>query len=79
MKIISRRTTAKRIDISISSLKRIERDDPYFPRKVRLSPGRIGFIEDEVDDWIRRLGDVRDQAHEPGDAQSGDRAGAESG
>ena len=51
-KIISWRTLAERIDASVSTAKRLEKDDPDFPRKVRVSPGRVGFFEDEVDEYI---------------------------
>jgi prophage regulatory protein len=27
---------------------------PDFPRAVRLSPGAVGFVEEEIDDWIER-------------------------
>ena len=27
---------------------------PDFPRSVRLSPGAVGFIESELDEWIER-------------------------
>ena len=51
-KIISWRTLAERIDASVSTAKRLEKDEPDFPRKVRVSPGRVGFFEDEVDEFI---------------------------
>ena len=51
-KIISWRTLAERIDASVSTAKRLERDAPDFPRKVQVSPGRVGFFEDEVDVFI---------------------------
>ena len=51
-KIISWRTLAEGIDASVSTAKRLEKNDPDFPRRVRVSPGRVGFFEDEVDEYI---------------------------
>ena len=52
-KIISWNAFANRLgDASVSTVKRLEKSDPDFPRKVRVSPGRVGFLEDEVDDYI---------------------------
>ena len=29
-----------------------ERSKPGFPRPVRLSPGRVGYIESEIEEWF---------------------------
>jgi predicted DNA-binding transcriptional regulator AlpA len=50
--IISWRTFAQRLNTSLSTAKRLESDDPGFPRKVQVSPGRVGFFEDEADSYI---------------------------
>ena len=51
--LISRRAVGRRLaDSSISTVKRLEKDDPDFPKRVVVTPGRIGFYEDEVDAWI---------------------------
>jgi len=44
-----------RSTLSISTLKRLAKEDPKFPRKVHLSPGRVGFYEDEADAWLESL------------------------
>ena len=51
-RIISWRTLAERMGVSVSTCKRLEKDDPDFPRKVRPSPGRVGFFDDEADEYI---------------------------
>jgi prophage regulatory protein len=33
-----------------------------FPRPVAIGPGRVGFVEDEVDDWMRQRVAERDAA-----------------
>lgn len=52
-KVISWRTLAERLDTSVSTAKRLEKDDPDFPRKVRISPGRVGFFEDEATTYTK--------------------------
>ena len=51
-KIISPKTFAGNIDTSLSTLKRLEKNDPKFPQKVRVSAGRVGFFEDEADEYV---------------------------
>ena len=40
---------------SVSSLKRDEKTDPYFPIKVDLGPNRVGFADDHIDAWLELL------------------------
>lgn len=51
-RIISWRSLAERMGASVSTLKRLEKDDADFPRKVKVSPGRVGFFEDEADEYL---------------------------
>ena len=52
-KIISWRELANRMaGASVSTVKRLEKIDPEFPRKVKVSLGRVGFFEDEVDAYL---------------------------
>ena len=52
-KIISWNAFASSLgDASVSTVKRLEKSDPDFPRKVRVSPGRVGFFEHEADAYI---------------------------
>ena len=51
--IISWDEIARRLgDASVSTAKRLEKSDPDFPRKVRISPGRVGFFGKEADSYI---------------------------
>lgn len=27
--------------------------DPHFPKKIRLSPGAVAWVEEEIDHWLR--------------------------
>lgn len=55
-RLISWRTLSKSSELSISTLKRLGKSDPNFPRKIQISPGRVGFYEDEADSWLESLG-----------------------
>jgi predicted DNA-binding transcriptional regulator AlpA len=55
MRYISYREFCERHDLSLSTLKRREKEDPRFPRKVRLSSKRVGFREEEVDAYLAAL------------------------
>ena len=50
--LISWRAFANRLDTSVSTAKRLHAEDPEFPRKVRISRGRIGFFDHEADAYI---------------------------
>jgi predicted DNA-binding transcriptional regulator AlpA len=54
MQFISRKQLAARRGVSLSTQKRIEKD-PRHPRAVRLSPGRIGWDEDETIQYDQML------------------------
>ena len=55
MKFLSWKEIAARRGTSVSTEKRLEKEDPRYPRKVPLSPGRVGFPEDEADAYDRAL------------------------
>ncbi len=55
MQLISWRGLRDRSTLSISTLKRLAKNDPKFPRKVYLSPGRVGFYEGDADAWLVSL------------------------
>ena len=42
---------AKGIKLSRTTLWRLERDG-VFPRRLQLSPGRVGWLESEIDRYI---------------------------
>ena len=67
MKFISRKNLTKRRDISLSTQKRLEKQDPRHPKPVDMSPGRNGrgrqaFVEPEVDEYDLLLIAERDNA-----------------
>ncbi|MGG7519078.1 helix-turn-helix transcriptional regulator [Allorhizobium undicola] len=45
---------AKLTTLSESTIKRREKDDPDFIRRLKISPRRIVFDADEVDGWMKR-------------------------
>jgi predicted DNA-binding transcriptional regulator AlpA len=51
MHIISVRNTCKKLDISRTTLFRLEQTED-FPRKRRIGSKRVGFVEAEIDAWI---------------------------
>ncbi len=61
MKILPRPQAANRAGFSISTLKRLEIEGA-FPAKVKISAGRVGYLETEVDVWIAERVTERDAA-----------------
>jgi predicted DNA-binding transcriptional regulator AlpA len=55
MQLLSWKQLAKRASVSVSTAKRLRRDDPEFPRKIKISPGRVGFDEAEANAWLAEL------------------------
>ena len=49
MKFISWKDLAARRSTSVSTEKRRVKDDPRHPKLVQISPGRVAFIESEID------------------------------
>ena len=49
--LISKSEAAHRCGFSISTLKRLEQNSD-FPGRVKITQGRVGFLESEIDDWI---------------------------
>lgn len=59
-RIISKAETARRNGVSVPTWERreaeaIESGDETFPRRRQLGPGRIGYLESEVDARLRAL------------------------
>jgi prophage regulatory protein len=38
------------------------RDDPSFPKPIRLGGRAVGWVEDEIDEWLRQRAAERDKA-----------------
>jgi prophage regulatory protein len=59
LKAVSLRTTAQRVGISVRTIQRKCRKHE-FPAPVRLSEGRVGFYEHEVQSWLAALPRTRE-------------------
>jgi len=51
----------KGIRLSSRQLKRRE-DAGQFPKRVRLSHRHVGWVEEEIDEWLRQRSDEREAA-----------------
>ena len=64
MKIIRKKTTADRVGTSIRTCDRWSKDPKYsgieFPKQVSLGENSVGYIEDEIDDWIAWRASMRE-------------------
>ena len=59
-RVIGHRELLDRIPYSKVQIWRLERQG-RFPRRIRIGPKRIGWLETEIDDWIRSRVDEREQ------------------
>ena len=51
MKILSAKELINKIGLSRVTIWRMERRGE-FPQRIVLSPGRVGWISDDIDEWI---------------------------
>ena len=58
MHIKSIRQAAAQCGISVATLKRLE-SAGRFPAKVRISDNRIGYLSQELDNWIKERAGAR--------------------
>lgn len=58
MRILRKREVADRLGISTMTLWRWEKSGD-FPRKVQLGSASVGYLEDEIDNWIQARADRR--------------------
>lgn len=66
MRVLSKRAAAERVNYSVSQIDKMV-SQGRFPRKIKLGPNKIGFLENEVDAWIEERVRERDAA-DKGDA-----------
>lgn len=52
MKLLSKRQVREKVLYSFAHIARLEAAG-LFPTRVLLGPGRVGYVEEEVDDWIK--------------------------
>ena len=50
-KLISQKKAAEYCDLSISTLKRLRKIED-FPQPVQISERRIGYFQNEIEDWL---------------------------
>ncbi len=62
MKMLSKRQVKELVLYSPQHIARLEAAG-QFPKRVRLGSNRVGWIEDEVLDWLQSRIDARDQLH----------------
>ena len=55
MKFLTWLELADRLSVCLSTAKRLYASDPDFPPKVQISPGRVGFREDDADAYMEAL------------------------
>ncbi len=63
MRVLSKQATSDKINYSIPHLDRMV-SEGRFPRKVKLGPNKVGFLENEVDAWIAERVRERDSTAE---------------
>ena len=62
MQFLSWKEIATRRGTSVSTEKRLQKKDPDYPEKVKLSPGRVGFAEDQAESYDQVLIDRQAEA-----------------
>lgn len=56
MRLLSKKEVRSKVLYSFAHTARLEAAG-LFPKRVPLGPGRVGYVEEEIDDWIRsRIG-----------------------
>ena len=60
MRILSKKELRVLVLYSPAHIDRLEKAG-LFPKRVHLGPCRVGWIEDEVLDWLQRRIDLRDK------------------
>ena len=60
LRIIRMRTLRAKIGLSVSTIRRFEIAGD-FPQRIVLGPGSVGWLEHEVDDWIRARAGIEEE------------------
>lgn len=58
-RIVRMKQLIERTSLSRSTLYVLMSSDPTFPRKIKLTARTIGFLETEVDEWIKARAQLR--------------------
>lgn len=59
MRLLSKKQVREKVLYSPAHIARLEAAGK-FPKRVRLGAARVGWIEQEVEDWLRELASKRD-------------------
>jgi prophage regulatory protein len=59
MKLLSKKAVREKVLYSPAHIARLEQAG-QFPKRVRLGQGRVGWVEQEVEDWIAARIALRD-------------------
>ncbi len=51
MRLLSKKQVREKVLYSPQHIQRLE-DAGKFPKRVRLGQGRVGWVEEEVEDWL---------------------------
>ena len=62
MRILSKRQLKELVLYSPQHIARLEKAG-QFPKRVQLGPNRVGWVEEEVREWLQKRIDARDQQH----------------
>jgi len=60
MRILSRKQVRDKVSISFAEIARREARGE-FPKRIQISPNRVGWLEDDIDRWIIELVAKRDR------------------
>lgn len=59
MKLLSKKEVRERVKYSFAHIDRLEHEG-RFPKRVRLGPQRVAWLESEINEWISALVALRD-------------------
>ena len=54
MKFLSKKQVREKVLYSFAHIARLEAVGK-FPKRVQLGPGRVGWVEEEIEEWMREL------------------------
>ena len=58
MKVLRKSSVAEKVGLSTVHISRLAKAG-RFPSPLRLGPASIGWLEDEIDEWIQQKADLR--------------------
>ncbi len=59
MRLLTKKVVSDRVNYSGNHIDRMEADG-RFPKRIKLGPNRVGWLETEVDDWIAEKARARE-------------------